>query len=167
MAVAGWTRPDMLMRYTRAQAEGRAAEEHDGSTWGLVNARDLSPEAVAALLRSDTASIATVVCGWGTHRLGALYAWPGEGRWFAFDECAVMTETDHVTISAARIYPYEVDVTALGKCRHGTWRLPTRSLRRQYEEADNEQDRRQLSSPSRAWNVRQVGDDEWHVTTVG
>lgn len=27
MAVAGWTRPDMLMRYTRAQAAGRAAEE--------------------------------------------------------------------------------------------------------------------------------------------
>jgi site-specific recombinase XerD len=27
MAVAGWTRPDMLMRYTRARAEQRAAEE--------------------------------------------------------------------------------------------------------------------------------------------
>lgn len=27
MAVAGWTRPDMLMRYTRAQASERAAEE--------------------------------------------------------------------------------------------------------------------------------------------
>jgi len=27
MAVAGWTRPDMLMRYTRAQASVRAAEE--------------------------------------------------------------------------------------------------------------------------------------------
>jgi site-specific recombinase XerD len=27
MAVAGWTRPDMLMRYTRAQAAERAAEE--------------------------------------------------------------------------------------------------------------------------------------------
>lgn len=27
MAVAGWTRPDMLMRYTRAQAEARAADE--------------------------------------------------------------------------------------------------------------------------------------------
>jgi site-specific recombinase XerD len=27
MAVAGWTRPDMLMRYTRAQASDRAAEE--------------------------------------------------------------------------------------------------------------------------------------------
>ena len=27
MAVAGWTRPDMLMRYTRAQAADRAAEE--------------------------------------------------------------------------------------------------------------------------------------------
>ncbi len=27
MAVAGWTRPDMLLRYTRAQAAGRAAEE--------------------------------------------------------------------------------------------------------------------------------------------
>lgn len=27
MAVAGWTRPDMLMRYTRAQASSRAAEE--------------------------------------------------------------------------------------------------------------------------------------------
>jgi len=27
MAVAGWTRPDMLMRYTRAQASARAAEE--------------------------------------------------------------------------------------------------------------------------------------------
>lgn len=27
MAVAGWTRPDMLVRYTRAQSEARAAEE--------------------------------------------------------------------------------------------------------------------------------------------
>jgi len=27
MAVAGWTRPDMLMRYTQAQASSRAAEE--------------------------------------------------------------------------------------------------------------------------------------------
>jgi integrase/recombinase XerD len=27
MAVAGWTRPDMLLRYTRAQAEQRAADE--------------------------------------------------------------------------------------------------------------------------------------------
>jgi integrase len=27
MAVAGWTRPDMLVRYTRAQASARAAEE--------------------------------------------------------------------------------------------------------------------------------------------
>lgn len=27
MAVAGWTRPDMLLRYTRAQASSRAAEE--------------------------------------------------------------------------------------------------------------------------------------------
>lgn len=27
MAVAGWTRPDMLLRYTKAQAEARAAEE--------------------------------------------------------------------------------------------------------------------------------------------
>ncbi len=27
MAVAGWTRPDMLMRYTKAQASARAAEE--------------------------------------------------------------------------------------------------------------------------------------------
>lgn len=27
MAVAGWTRPDMLMRYTKAQAESRAADE--------------------------------------------------------------------------------------------------------------------------------------------
>jgi integrase/recombinase XerD len=27
MAVAGWTRPDMLMRYTRAQASPRAADE--------------------------------------------------------------------------------------------------------------------------------------------
>lgn len=27
MAVAGWTRPDMLMRYTKARAESRAAEE--------------------------------------------------------------------------------------------------------------------------------------------
>lgn len=27
MAVAGWTRPDMLLRYTRAQASGRAADE--------------------------------------------------------------------------------------------------------------------------------------------
>ena len=27
MAVAGWTRPDMLLRYTKAQAEHRAADE--------------------------------------------------------------------------------------------------------------------------------------------
>ena len=27
MAVAGWTRPDMLLRYTKAQAEARAADE--------------------------------------------------------------------------------------------------------------------------------------------
>jgi integrase/recombinase XerD len=27
MAVAGWTRPDMLLRYTRAQASARAAAE--------------------------------------------------------------------------------------------------------------------------------------------
>jgi integrase/recombinase XerD len=27
MAVGGWTRPDMLLRYTRARAEQRAAEE--------------------------------------------------------------------------------------------------------------------------------------------
>ena len=27
MAVAGWTRPDMLMRYTKAQASARAADE--------------------------------------------------------------------------------------------------------------------------------------------
>jgi hypothetical protein len=27
MAVAGWTRPDVLLRYTRAQASERAAEE--------------------------------------------------------------------------------------------------------------------------------------------
>jgi len=30
MAVAGWTRPDMLMRYTKAQASSRAAEEARG-----------------------------------------------------------------------------------------------------------------------------------------
>jgi hypothetical protein len=27
MAVAGWTRPDMLIRYTQAQASARAADE--------------------------------------------------------------------------------------------------------------------------------------------
>ena len=27
MAVAGWTRPDMLLRYTKAQASSRAADE--------------------------------------------------------------------------------------------------------------------------------------------
>ncbi len=27
MAVAGWTRPDMLLRYTKAQASARAADE--------------------------------------------------------------------------------------------------------------------------------------------
>ena len=27
MAVAGWSRPDMLLRYTRARAEQRAADE--------------------------------------------------------------------------------------------------------------------------------------------
>ena len=36
MAVAGWTRPDMLMRYTKAQASARAAEERSGSPWGVV-----------------------------------------------------------------------------------------------------------------------------------
>jgi integrase len=34
MAVAGWTRPDMLMRYTRARAEQRAAEEAGGLNLG-------------------------------------------------------------------------------------------------------------------------------------
>jgi site-specific recombinase XerD len=34
MAVAGWTRPDMLMRYTRAQASSRAAEEARGLNLG-------------------------------------------------------------------------------------------------------------------------------------
>ena len=27
MAIAGWTRPDMLLRYTKARAEQRAADE--------------------------------------------------------------------------------------------------------------------------------------------
>jgi integrase/recombinase XerD len=35
MAVAGWTRPDMLLRYTRAQASARAAAE--ARTLGLGN----------------------------------------------------------------------------------------------------------------------------------
>jgi integrase/recombinase XerD len=34
MAVAGWTRPDMLMRYTKAQASSRAAEEARGLSLG-------------------------------------------------------------------------------------------------------------------------------------
>ncbi len=34
MAVAGWTRPDMLMRYTRAQASERAADEARGLNLG-------------------------------------------------------------------------------------------------------------------------------------
>ena len=34
MAMAGWTRPDMLMRYTRAQASARAAEEARGLNLG-------------------------------------------------------------------------------------------------------------------------------------
>ncbi len=34
MAVAGWTRPDMLMRYTQAQASSRAAEEARGLNLG-------------------------------------------------------------------------------------------------------------------------------------
>jgi len=34
MAVAGWTRPDMLMRYTKAQASSRAAEEARGLNLG-------------------------------------------------------------------------------------------------------------------------------------
>lgn len=34
MAVAGWTRPDMLMRYTRAQASSRAADEARGLNLG-------------------------------------------------------------------------------------------------------------------------------------
>lgn len=34
MAVAGWTRPDMLMRYTKAQASARAAEEAKGLNLG-------------------------------------------------------------------------------------------------------------------------------------
>jgi site-specific recombinase XerD len=34
MAVAGWTRPDMLMRYTKARAEARAAEEARGLNLG-------------------------------------------------------------------------------------------------------------------------------------
>ena len=34
MAVASWTRPDMLLRYTKAQASARAAEEALRLTWG-------------------------------------------------------------------------------------------------------------------------------------
>jgi len=34
MAVAGWTRPDMLMRYTKAQASSRAATEARGLNLG-------------------------------------------------------------------------------------------------------------------------------------
>lgn len=34
MAVGGWTRPDMLMRYTKAQASARAAEEARGLNLG-------------------------------------------------------------------------------------------------------------------------------------
>ena len=34
MAVAGWTRPDMLMRYTKAQASSRAADEARGLNLG-------------------------------------------------------------------------------------------------------------------------------------
>ncbi len=34
MAVAGWTRPDMLMRYTKARASSRAAEEARGLNLG-------------------------------------------------------------------------------------------------------------------------------------
>lgn len=34
MAVAGWTRPDMLMRYTKARASARAAEEARGLNLG-------------------------------------------------------------------------------------------------------------------------------------
>jgi site-specific recombinase XerD len=34
MAMAGWTRPDMLMRYTKAQASARAAEEARGLNLG-------------------------------------------------------------------------------------------------------------------------------------
>jgi len=36
MAVAGWTRPDMLMRYSKAQASARAAEEARGLNLGEV-----------------------------------------------------------------------------------------------------------------------------------
>jgi integrase/recombinase XerD len=34
MAVAGWTRPDMLMRYTRARASSRTATEARGLNLG-------------------------------------------------------------------------------------------------------------------------------------
>ena len=34
MAVAGWTRPDMLLRYTKAQASARPPRRPAGSTWG-------------------------------------------------------------------------------------------------------------------------------------
>ena len=34
MAVAGWTRPDMLMRYIKARAESRAADEARGLNLG-------------------------------------------------------------------------------------------------------------------------------------
>ncbi len=36
MAVAGWTRPDMLMRYTKAQASARAADEARGLNLGAL-----------------------------------------------------------------------------------------------------------------------------------
>ena len=34
MAIAGWTRPDMLLRYTRARAAQRAADEARGLNLG-------------------------------------------------------------------------------------------------------------------------------------
>lgn len=36
MAVAGWTRPDMLLRYTKARASARAAEESRGLNLGQL-----------------------------------------------------------------------------------------------------------------------------------
>jgi site-specific recombinase XerD len=41
---SGWTRPDMLLLYTKAQASSRAAEESATSTWGKCDRTDHLPQ---------------------------------------------------------------------------------------------------------------------------
>ena len=65
MAVAGWTRPDMLMRYTKAQAAARAAEEARALNLGDLRVHPSPAQPVSR-------SVCTRLSVWspGSRRLG-------------------------------------------------------------------------------------------------